>query len=156
MNWLEFFDRVGQRRVERLKIAPPRPRDTRMFVGVMFFVGYYLLVYGLMRFTIPQTNAPLVRDALIVLGPVVGAIGQALFRTDVRDEIATSNTGAGYRAMQASAEATKAAAATSPPTGDDSAANAADDVAHAAKDKADEFAPQMHSGASDPTQPMEP
>ncbi len=161
MNTLEFLDRIGMRRVERLKIVPPRPRDTKMLVGVMFFLGYYLLVFGLMRFAIPVANAALVRDAMLVLGPVVGAIGQALFRTDVRDEMATGNTGAGFRAIQAQAEATTAAAAAMPPAGGP-AGEAADAVADAgsaaARDKAAEYQGHQdsHSGASDPDQPMEP
>lgn len=87
------------------------PVDYRVLVGVLFFIGYYLLVYALTRAALPAENAPLVRDAMLVLGPVVGAIGQALFRTDKRDEIAANNTGEAFRAQRAQAEATTATAA---------------------------------------------
>ena len=75
---------------------------------------------------------------MLVLGPVVGAIGQALFRTDVKDEIATQNTGEFARATRTQAEATIAAAATTP-AGTDGAGAAADAVADAAHNKASEI-----------------
>lgn len=139
MNILDFLDRVGQRRLEKYRIQPPRPRDTRMFVGVLFFFGYYMIVYAILRVAIPEANTPLVRDALLVLGPVIGAIGQSLFRTDVRDEIQTANTGEGFRALRSSAEATKAAAETLPPARGDGVGEAADEVASAAQERADEI-----------------
>lgn len=103
MNLWEYLDRRNAR------AAAKPPTDYRVGVGVLFFLGYYLLVFGLMRFAMPADNAGLVRDAMLVLGPVVGAIGQALFRTDKRDEIAASNTGEAFRAQRAQAEATAAA-----------------------------------------------
>lgn len=118
MNLLEYLDRAGQRRLERDRISPPRPRDTRQLVGVLFFFGYYLLIFQLLRHVMPASNGPLVRDAMLVLGPVVGAIGQSLFRTDVKDEIAANNTGEAFRGFKASAEATKAAAETTPTPSD--------------------------------------
>lgn len=140
LGLLEFLDRVGERRVERYRISPPRPRDTRMMVGVLFFLGYYILVYAILRVAIPAANAPLVRDAMLVLGPVIGAIGQALFRTDLKDEIATQNTGEAFRANRAASEATKAAADSIPNAGPGSDAGAAAGaVAGAASDKAKEI-----------------
>lgn len=118
MKLLEYLDRAGQRKLERDRLAPPRPRDSRMFVGVLFFSGYYFLVYQLLEHVIPTANAALVRDAMLVLGPVIGAIGQALFRTDVRDEIATNNTGEAFRGFKASAEANKAASESIPASAD--------------------------------------
>lgn len=110
MNILEFLDRAGARHHERAMRRGPT--DYRIGVGVLFFVGYYLLVFAILRANVlPEANAALVRDAMLVLGPVVGAIGQALFRTDKRDEIAASNTGEAFRAQRAQAEATTAAAA---------------------------------------------
>jgi hypothetical protein len=135
MKFLDYLDRVGERRLERWRIAPPRPRDTRMGVGVLFFLGYYILVYAILRVAIPAENAGLVRDAMLVLGPVIGAIGQALFRTDLKDEIATQNTGEAFRANRAASEATKAAADSIPNAPSD-AGIAAGAVADAAKDKA--------------------
>ena len=135
MRLLEYLDRVGERRLERDRIMPPRPRDTRMMVGTLFFLGYYVLVFTMLKVVIPAENAPLVRDSLLVLGPVVGAIGSALFRTDVKDEIAATNTGAAFRAVGEQAKATVAAAATTPPSAD--AGDAADAVAEAANNEAD-------------------
>lgn len=137
MKLLDYLDRVGQRRLERYKISPPRPRDTRMMVGVLFFLGYYILVFAMLKTVIPDENAPLVRDAMLVLGPVIGAIGQALFRTDLKDEIATQNTGEAFRANRAASEATKAAADSIPNAG--GASEAAGAVAGAAVDKAKEI-----------------
>ena len=134
LGFLDYLDRVGERRNERYKISPPRPRDSRLFVGVLFFLGYYILIFTMLKVIIPNENAPLVRDALLVLGPVIGAIGQALFRTDLKDEIATQNTGEAFRANRAASEATKAAADSIPNSG--GASEAAGAVAGAAVDKA--------------------
>lgn len=139
MRLLEFLDRRDERRLERLKLQPHRPFDVRMFVGLGFFVGYYLLVWRLMGRVIPSTNAALVRDAMLVLGPVVGVIAQALFRSDVKDELAAQNTGEAFRASRAQAEATKAAAETTPSTGTTDAARAAGQVADAAVAKASDI-----------------
>lgn len=139
MHLLELLDRIGQRRLERYRISPPRPTDTRQFVGVLFFAGYYFIVYTLLKLEIPALNAGLVRDAMLVLGPVVGAIGQALFRTDVKDEIATQNTGEFARASRTQAEATIAAASTTPTMSGADAALAAATVADAAVGAAEEF-----------------
>ena len=110
MNVLEFLDRAGERRHERAMRRGPT--DYRIGLGVLFFVGYYLLVFAILRSgALPEGNGALVRDAMLVLGPVVGAIGQALFRTDKRDEIAANNTGEAFRAQRAQAEATTATAA---------------------------------------------
>lgn len=143
MKLLEYLDRVGERRLEHARISPPRPRDTRMFVGVLFFLGYYILVYSLLKHVVPAENGPLVRDAMLVLGPVIGAIGQALFRSDVKDEIATQNTGEAFRAQRAQAEATKAATDSIPNSRSGSGASAAAGaVAGAARDKATEIQSQ--------------
>ncbi len=131
MTFLEFLDRAAERRLARDRLSPPRPRDTRMLVGTLFFVGYYTLVIRLMSARdIPADNVTLVKDAMLVLGPVVGMIAQALFRTDVRDEISTQNTGEFARATTRQAEATIAAASTTPTS--DGAGAAADRVAGAA------------------------
>lgn len=106
MNLWEWLDRRDARRMARQR----RPIDTRMFVGLAFLAGYYWMVYRFISTVIPRENVPLVRDAMLVLGPAVGLIVGALFRTDVRDEIAAQNTGEGFRAMAASARATEAAA----------------------------------------------
>lgn len=141
MKLLEYLDRVGQRRLEHARLAPPRPRDTRQLVGVLFFGGYYALIWRFMSAKgIPADNLTLIKDAMLILGPVIGAIGQALFRTDVRDEIATQNTGEAFRANRAAAEATRAAANSIPSAGGpgSSPGAAADAVADAAVDAAAE------------------
>ena len=148
MNLIEYLDRAGQRRLERWRIAPPRPRDTRMLVGTLFFAGYYGLVYFLINRVVPAENGPLVRDAVLVLGPVVGAIGSALFRSDVKDEIATSNTGTAFRALGKQADATIAAAAATPPD-TAGAALGAERVAEAAVEEAEDVrAHAPHLGGS--------
>lgn len=115
MRWLELLDRMGERRLERHRLTPPRPLDTRVIVGTLFFAGYYALLWRFMSVRgVPTENIALVKDAMLILGPVIGAIGQALFRTDVKDEIATRNTGEAFRASAMQAEATLAAAHSRP------------------------------------------
>lgn len=119
MNLIEFLDRRDERRLERWRIQPPRPRDNRMLVGLLFFVGYYVMVFAIMKGReLPVENSALVKDAMLVLGPVVGVIAQALFRSDIRDEVSTANTGAFARAVEAQATATTAAANAGLPTPD--------------------------------------
>jgi hypothetical protein len=136
MKLLDYLDRIGQRRLERWKISPRRPIDWRSFIGLAFLAGYYLMVLRFIGNVVPAENIPLVRDSMLVLGPAVGAVVQSLFRSDVRDEIQASNTGEGFRAMRTQAEATVAAAAGTPATGNGEATHAADAVADAAADEA--------------------
>lgn len=128
MKLLEFFDRVGQRRLERYLATPHRPTDWKSFIGLAFLAGYYLIVFRLIAHVVPAVNAPLVRDSLLVLGPAVGAIVQSLFRESVKDEIQAQNTGEGFRAMGKQADATKAAAETTPPTTDPKALRDGDTI----------------------------
>lgn len=114
MRFLEFLNAMGERRLERYRISPPRPIDWRMFIGFAFFAGYYVIVFMLINREVPAPNSGLIRDALLVLGPPVGVIVGAMFRTDVKDEIAAQNTGEGFRAIGKQADATKAAAETIP------------------------------------------
>ncbi len=136
MKLLDYLDRVGERRLERWRIQPPRPRDTRMLVGCLFFLGYYVLVYSLRRGApMSPQNLSLVSDAMLVLGPVIGVIAQALFRSDARDEIAAANTGVAFRSIGKQADANKATA-DSIPNASGGAPEAADRVADAAADEA--------------------
>lgn len=137
MRFLDYLDHVGERRLERLRIAPRRPIDTKAFIGLAFLSGYYLMVLRFITHVVPAANVALVRDSMLVLGPAVGAIVQSLFRSDVRDEIQANNTGEGFRAMGRQADATVAAVAATP--GVDQAGKAADEVADAANAKADEI-----------------
>lgn len=119
MTLLEFLDAALERRHARSMRRGPA--DSRILVGVLFFVGYYLLVYALMQRELPRENAGLIRDAMLVLGPVVGAIAQAIWRTDKRDEIAATNTGEAFRAQRAQAEAVTATAVASHTEGNEHA-----------------------------------
>lgn len=98
MNVWDYLDRVGERNIQR-------PMNTKLVVGFSFLLGYYFLLYSLLSTPMPATNAPLIRDAFLVLGPPVGAIVGALFRTDTRDEQQTANTARAFRAIEATAVA---------------------------------------------------
>ena len=109
MNLLEFLDARHERRMQyRLQVG--RPFDGKLILGALFFLGYYALVFGFAFRDVPAANVGLLRDAMLVLGPPVGAIANAIWRTDRRDEEAARNTGEGFRALQEQAKATTAAA----------------------------------------------
>lgn len=101
MNLWEFLDRRDERRA----ISPRPPRDIRQFIGFMFLAGYYALVFAFLLKEVPAGNKELVNACLLTLGPPVGIIVGAMFRTDKREEIATDNTGAAFRAIEATAKA---------------------------------------------------
>ena len=103
MTLLEFLDRIGERRAAR----PQRPaRDIRQFIGFVFLVGYYLMVYQFTRGELPKENVDLIRDAMLTLGPPIGIIIGAMFRSDAREEQATANTAQAFKAIEATAKAT--------------------------------------------------
>lgn len=126
MNILEYLDRRDQRRMEH----PRHKRDIRQFIGFVFLLAYYGVVFVFIARAVPTANVDLIRDAMLTLGPPVGIIIAAMFRTDMRDEQATENTHQAFRAVEAAARA-------GVPT--DRSAEAAREVAKAADDKADEF-----------------
>jgi hypothetical protein len=101
MKFLDYLDRVGERRAQRIQ----RPRDIRQFIGFAFLAGYYWMVYQFSQRALPAENLDLIRDAMLTLGPPVGLIVGAMFRSDVRDEQATVNTGEAFRAIEATAKA---------------------------------------------------
>lgn len=102
MTLLEFLDRWDQRRLHR----PERPlRDIRQFIGFAFLAGYYVMVWQFSRQALPEQNLDLIRDAMLTLGPPVGLIVGAMFRTDARDEQATRNTGIALDAARTGAKA---------------------------------------------------
>lgn len=102
MTLLEYLDRVGQRRASR----PQRPaRDIRQFIGFAFLAGYYVMVFRFASGAVPDGNIDLIRDAMLTLGPPVGLIVGAMFRSDAREERATENTGKFADAIKATAEA---------------------------------------------------
>lgn len=101
MTLLEFLDRVAERRANR----PARPvKDIRQLIGFAFLAGYYVMVWRFATGVVPQGNLDLIRDAMLTLGPPVGLIVGAMFRTDAREEQATVNTGEAFRALTANAQ----------------------------------------------------
>lgn len=101
MTVLEFLDRYLERKAQN-----PRPsRDIRQFIGFAFLAGYYVIVWQFIRDAIPAPNIGLVRDAMLTLGPPVGLIVGAMFRSDAREERATDNTAKAFDAITATAQA---------------------------------------------------
>lgn len=149
MNLLDYLDRAGQRRLERQLVQPTRPLNVNGLIGVLFLAGYYLMVWSLIRLDAPIANEGPVRDAMLVLGPAVGAIIQSLFRSDVKDEIAASNTGSAFRAFGKQAEATKAAAETMPASVGKAATAAAETVAREAGAAAEDVASNADQARAD-------
>lgn len=102
MNFWEFLDRAGERAANR----PPRPsRDIRQFIGFAFLGGYYVMVWRFASGAVPNGNLDLIRDAMLTLGPPVGLIVGAMFRSDAREDQAAVNTGEAFRAVRAAAQA---------------------------------------------------
>ena len=99
MNFWEYLDRRGERSANRPL------RDIRQLIGFGFLAGYYALVWQFARAGLPEANIPLIRDAMLTLGPPVGLIVGAMFRSDAREEQATRNTGTAFEALKASATA---------------------------------------------------
>lgn len=104
MTFLEFLDRIGERRAAR----PSRNSlpDIRQLIGAAFIFGYYFLVYRMATNIIPELNKDLIRDAMLTLGPPIGLIVGAMFRSDAREEQATVNTGKFADALKEQAKAT--------------------------------------------------
>lgn len=96
MTFLEYLDRIGERRLR----ANRQPRDIRQFIGFAFLAGYYAMVYRFATGDVPTGNVDLIRDAMLTLGPPVGLIVGAMFRSDLRDEQAARNTGEAFRAVR--------------------------------------------------------
>lgn len=109
MRLLEYLNARDARRME-YRLQHGRPFDGKLILGALFLLGYYALVGSFAFRDVPAANVGLLRDAMLVLGPPVGAIVNAVWRTDRRDEEQTRNTGEGFRALRAQAEATTAAA----------------------------------------------
>jgi hypothetical protein len=102
MTLLEFLDRMGERRSNR----PARPpRDIRQLIGFTFIMGYYFMVYQFFKHEVPAGNKELINAAMLTLGPPIGLIVGAMFRSDAVQEQAAVNTGEAFKAIKASAEA---------------------------------------------------
>ncbi len=96
MNLWDLIDRIGERRA-----ANPRPqRDVRQFVGLLFLAGYYVMVYRFSMGAVPIANLGLIRDAMLTLGPPVGIIVGAMFRSDMKDEQTARNNGDALRTIR--------------------------------------------------------
>lgn len=107
MTILDFLDRLFERRANN-----PRPaRDIRQFIGFAFLVGYYVMVFRFASGEVPKANVALIRDAMLTLGPPVGLIVGAMFRSDLRDEQAARNTGEAFKAVRDVAAASGAGSA---------------------------------------------
>lgn len=96
MNFFDFLDRALERRAKH-----PRPaRDIRQFIGFAFLAGYYWMVWQFSQKALPEPNLDLIRDAMLTLGPPVGLIVGAMFRSDLRDEQTARNTGEAFKAVR--------------------------------------------------------
>jgi hypothetical protein len=60
--------------------------DGKLVLAGIFIIGYYSLVLIMAWRPLPTTNAGLIRDAMLTLGPVVGLIFGSLFRTTGAEE----------------------------------------------------------------------
>lgn len=107
MRLLEFLDRQLERQAQN----PRQPRDIRQFIGFAFLAGYYAMVWRFIDQSnaLPEANLALIRDAMLTLGPPVGLIVGAMFRTDAREEQATANTGKFAEAFKEQAKAQQVA-----------------------------------------------
>lgn len=77
--------------------------DARLAIGALFIVGYYASIWIVGFKPMPVENVALIKDAMLQLGPPVGVIVGALFRSDRNDEKRTENTKAAFDAIAATA-----------------------------------------------------
>lgn len=106
MTILEFLDRWLERRAQNQR----PPRDIRQFIGFAFLAGYYAMVWRFSINAIPGENKDLIRDAMLTLGPPVGLIVGAMFRSDAKEDRATENTARAFSAIEAAAKSSGAGA----------------------------------------------
>lgn len=107
LTFLELIDRMSERRARNPnKNSLP---DIRQLIGAAFIFGYYLLVYKMASSLIPAENKDLIRDAMLTLGPPIGLIVGAMFRSDAREEQATKNTGTMIETFKEQAKAANTA-----------------------------------------------
>lgn len=60
--------------------------DGKLVLAGLFIIGYYSLILIMAWRPLPETNASLIRDAMLTLGPVVGLIFGSLFRSTAAEE----------------------------------------------------------------------
>lgn len=80
--------------------------DQRMWLAYLFVAGYFGVIFAVVFIDKPLANGDLVKDWMIVLGPPVGAIVGALFRSDRVDEQRAQNTSDAFAAITATANST--------------------------------------------------
>lgn len=107
LTLLELIDRMSERRSRNPnKNSLP---DIRQLIGASFIFGYYYLVYRFVLTPIPAENKDLIRDAMLTLGPPIGLIVGAMFRSDAREDQATKNTGTMIETFKEQAKAANTA-----------------------------------------------
>jgi len=100
MTFIELLDRWGERRSKR---DPLLRLDAKTLIGAGFIFGYYFLVLRFTSSDVPERTIGLIRDAMLVLGPLVGAIVNSIFRESAGDIAARASSGAALRTLAANA-----------------------------------------------------
>lgn len=77
----------------------------RFVLAAILLFGYYAIILTIAWQRSPIMNPDIVKDGMIVLGPPIGAVFGALFRTDATDERRADNTGKALDAITATAAA---------------------------------------------------
>lgn len=80
--------------------------DSRTILGFFFLGGYYVSIWVLGFAEIPASNVEMVKNAMLQLGPPIGMIFNALFRTSALDEKREENTAAAFMALSPTAPTT--------------------------------------------------
>lgn len=89
-------------------------KDPRIILGGGFILFYYASLWVIGFRIMPDANVALIKDAMLQLGPPVGIIIGALFRSDRADELRAENTGKGFDAIAAQVQANNEAATGKP------------------------------------------
>lgn len=76
----------------------------RILFGGLFGLGYFALVFAVAWTPISQEGYQIIRDAFVLLGPILGMIAQSIWKTDKveRQNADTLNTVANHMATTAS------------------------------------------------------
>lgn len=82
--------------------------DGKTFLGAIVLIGYLLLINKLISRSTTIPNADLVKDQLLVIGPVIGMIASALWRTTGADERRTDALIGAKNTLEAAAAPTLA------------------------------------------------
>lgn len=80
-------------------------KDTRLIIGAGFIALYYASLWVIGFRAMPPANVALIKDAMLQLGPPIGIIIGALFRSDALDEKRAETTRAAFDAVTATAQA---------------------------------------------------